>query len=65
MPLSLSFENIFGMQDDFCMYASIVKIVHPKEFIVFNANGDILGITKEIFKNIFTSVSKDHSDASF
>jgi len=53
IPLSISFENIFEINDDFCLYAQLLKIENPKEFMIFNEYGKILGISGDIYKAIF------------
>lgn len=39
MPLSVSIENIFGIKDDFHLYASLLLLENHKEFILFNDTG--------------------------
>ncbi|KAL4473872.1 hypothetical protein ABPG74_022736 [Tetrahymena malaccensis] len=51
-PINLYLESTYHFQDDFCVNATILKVDTPNQYILFEPEGKVKGITQDIFRQI-------------
>lgn len=50
-PVQIYFSSVFEKVDDFCLNAIILKIATTKQFLLFDAKGSNLGITRDLMQS--------------
>ncbi|EAR90214.2 transmembrane protein, putative (macronuclear) [Tetrahymena thermophila SB210] len=51
-PINLYLDSTYHFQDDFCVNATVLKIDTPNQYILFDPEGKIKGISQDIFRQI-------------
>ncbi|KAL4482254.1 hypothetical protein ABPG72_018035 [Tetrahymena utriculariae] len=51
-PINLYLDSTYHFKDDFCVNATILKIDTPNQYILFDPEGKVKGISQDIFRQI-------------
>lgn len=58
-PLNVYINHIYGNNDDFVMHGTVLKVETQNNYLLFDNQGNLLGITYNLFMRIFYDYHQD------